>query len=105
MRSGEWSACGREVAASSRGKTAEAVNAAVMASAPQDLADRFRPQLRVEAVGGEQRQRDTLQPEADAGGVGGRAVFEVQAPFRAEGVLMIVEAHAGGLLHLGGDGD
>ena len=56
-------------------------------------------------MAGEERERDPFQPEADTGGVRHRAVFEMKAPFRAEGVLVIVEAHAGGGLGRRGDGD
>ena len=52
-----------------------------------------------------QRERDALETEADTGGMSDRAVCEVQTPFLAEGVLVVVEAHAGGLVGLRGDRD
>ena len=44
---------------------------------------------------GKQCQRDAFKAETDAGGVGDIAIIEVQTPFLAEGVLMVVKAHAG----------
>ncbi|MNX45225.1 hypothetical protein D3C86_757320 [compost metagenome] len=42
-----------------------------------------------------QRERDALKAETNAGGMGDIAIVEVKTPFLAEGILVIVEAHAG----------
>src|SRR5690348_13409518 len=76
-----------------------------ISSAPQRFPYAGWPLLHVEPVMVKEGERDALQAEADAGGVRNAAVFEIEAPFRAEGILMVVEAHAGGRIGDRGDRD
>ena len=77
-------------------------HAAIAASAPQRRQRRprarRRPGAQVEPVRGEQRQREAVDAERDAAGVGDLARRGRELPGLAEMVLMVVEAHAGGRL-------
>src|SRR5579883_1577135 len=86
MRSGACSACGFQVASLRPRMSAE--------SESEDIAHRRGPALDCQAVMLEQRQRDALDTEPDAGGVGGRARRGLDLPGAAEQVAVIVEADA-----------
>src|SRR5580704_16588267 len=66
----------------------------------QRLTNPRRPLRQLDAVGCEQRQRQTVDSEGDAGGMRDQAGFVAQVPRRAEMVAVIVEAHARGRLFL-----
>src|SRR4051812_7718642 len=87
MRSAACSACGVQVASLRLSMSA--------ASDAEDIAHLRRPPGDREAVMLEQRERDALDAEADAGRMGGRAVRRRDLPGLAEQVAVIVEADAG----------
>ncbi len=60
----------------------------------QGGANIVRPAAGIESMVAEQRQRDALEAEADAGGVTPLAVVLLDAPELAEVILVIVEAQA-----------
>src|SRR3954469_22993399 len=95
MRSAACSACGVQVASLRPRMSAE--------SEAEDIAHRPRPFSDREAVMLEQRERDALHPEADAGCVGRRAVRRLDLPGLAEQVAVVVEADAGRWMLLGMD--
>src|SRR5215213_5524365 len=55
-------------------------------SAPQRFPDAGRPLLHIKPVMMEEGKGDAFQSEADAGGVRDTAIFEIETPFRAEGI-------------------
>src|SRR5476651_2721211 len=56
-------------------------------------------------MGGKQRQREPVDAEGHAGSVNHFAGLSAKAPFRAEMIFVVVEAHAGGRLLAGADRD
>src|ERR1051326_9024457 len=69
------------------------------APSPRDrFAHRCGPASEIDAVGGEQRQRQPVEPERDAAGVGHLAGRGADVPGRAEMIAVIIEAHACGRL-------
>src|SRR5579864_302110 len=86
MRSGSSSACGFQVAASRPRMSA--------ASESENITHRSGPALDRKAVMLEQRQRDALDAEADAGRVGRLARRRLDLPGAAEQVAVIIEADA-----------
>src|SRR5579863_7059742 len=63
------------------------------------------PRREVRAVGVEHRNREPIHPEGNAAGMRRRAGHVLDVPGQAEMVAVIVEAHAGGRLLLGPQGD
>src|SRR5581483_1178360 len=72
---------------------------------PQHRSDGRRPLRRLEAVVPEQRQRNPLHPESDAGTVRRLAISGPDPPEHAEIVLRVIEAQARGRLLGAGDRD
>src|SRR5580658_5090373 len=81
------------------------MRSSLTASRPEPLADRRRPLRGDEAVRLEERHRDPLHPEAEAGRVRDAAVHRADAEALAEVVLMVVERADRGGWRLREDGD
>src|SRR5262245_21446685 len=75
------------------------------ASQSQGLARPLRPQIEPGAVGRKQGEPKPIHAERDTGRVHQFPILGANLPGRAEMVLMVIEAHAGGWPLRGVDGD